>query len=209
MKKWGLTPFTILVMRSWFVVLTEVGVLAGCATTHSSHESGPLGRSYRQARPVPEQPAPVVARQPEPEPTPAGPEAPLLGKWHGELTLAVARKGLPPSTQTDVLTFEIERGPGSLVTFWPNIEAKDPDCRYTAFVKGTRATFKPQTVCTLEQIDTVTIVSIRSGSLEQTGDTVSVNLVLDKTVRDKARRKLKTRTTSGAVTYSGSGTFVR
>lgn len=187
--------------RSW--VLTA-GVLAGCASS-SPHESGPLGRSYRQARPVPEHPAPIAA----PTPEPAVPEAPLLGKWHGELTLAVARKGLPPSTQTDVLTFEIEPGPGSLVTFWPNTEAKDPSCRYTAHVKGARATFKPQTVCTLEQIDTVTTVTIRSGSLEQTGDTVSVNLVLDKTVRDKAHRKLKTRTTSGAVTYSGSGTYVR
>ena len=208
MQKQRPSPLTIRVMWSRTWVVTTVGVITGCATSSAPHESGPLGRSYRQARPVPEH-APVAAQQPEPEPAPAVPEAPLLGRWHGELTLAVARKGLPPSTQTDVLTFEIERGPGSLVTFWPNIEAKDPDCRYTAFVKGTRATFKPQTVCTLEQIDTVTTVTIRSGSLEQTGDTVSVNLVLDKTVRDKARRKLKTRTTSGAVTYSGTGTYVR
>lgn len=208
MQKTLASPLTIGRMRSRYVVLTAVCALAGCAPRHTAQDSGPLGRSYREAPPVREKPAPVAQPQREPEP-PAGPEAPLLGKWHGELTLAVARKGLPPSTQTDVLTFEIEPGPGSMVTFWPNIEAKDPSCRYTAAVHGTRATFKPQTVCTLEQIDTVTIVSIRSGSLEQVGDTLSVTLVLDKTVRDKARRKLKARTTVGAVTYSGSGTFVR
>jgi hypothetical protein len=134
---------------------------------------------------------------------------PLIGKWHGTLTLSIAQKGQTPSTQSDETTFQIERGADdNSVVFWPNIEQKDETCRFVATVSGMKATFKPQKVCTQDQNDRVTTLSIKSGSLEQQGNRVTVKLELDASVRDKTAAK-KAPPVTGVMTFSGTGKLVR
>jgi hypothetical protein len=203
-------------MRSRHAVVTVGALLAGCAK--SAPPTRPLGTSTRHPAP----PAPVRAQPPAPPPSapPPVPTGPLIGRWNGALTLTIAQKPQkapkgkkakkppPPSTQTDVITFEIEQGPGALITFWPSIDHKDDACRFTASVTGMKATFKPQTVCTQENVDTVTTVSITSGLLEQTGNTLSVRLVVDASVRNKTAGR-DVPPVIGVMTYSGTGTLIR
>jgi hypothetical protein len=184
--------------------VTAVGLAGGCVATKPAAPERRYGESSKhpvQPRAV-AAPAPA-ASQPAPDPVPSGP---LIGLWHGPLKLTISQKGQAPLVHLDVITFEVESGPGEMVTFWPKAAQKDPNCRFVASVTGMRATFKRQKVCTVEQVDTVRTLSIKSGTLEQRGNTLSVNLVLDASVLDKAR---KTNTPmKDAMTYSGSGTLV-
>ena len=80
-------------------------------------------------------------------------------------------------------------GAGGTVVFWPNREQKEPGCPFIATLAGTRAQFKAQKVCTLDQDGNSTTLTVRSGALELRDKQVHVELVLQATSRGKGVRR--------------------
>ncbi len=164
----------------------------------------PAGRKFRDGMATAPTTPPASAAAPPAVAPPPAPPTSIIGAWRGNVTLTVAQKGQTPSTQSDEVTFEIERASGSTVVFWPNAEQKDPKCRFVATLAGTRATFKPQKACTVKQDDGTTTLSVRSGSLELRGSRLHLELAIEAAMRSKRGAAM-----SGSMSYSGSGEPVR
>lgn len=149
--------------------------------------------------PRPEREPPRADRVVPVAPPPRAPTS-VVGTWRGTISSTLAQPGQTPSSQNDEVTFEVEPGPGKTVVFWPNNTQKDPRCRITATLAGSRATFATKRVCTVTEGGKTTTISVQSGTLELRGSELHVALVLDVAVRAGKNVPQK-----GTITYRGVG----